>query len=384
MHPFVRQFANTQGEFKPCCEWDGGEHGSWEWQSDHMRQVRRQFNQRQLPPACWSCRESDLTGDRSLRQFINDQHPDITDHYFMNPTESPPAPRAYDLRMSNRCNLECVFCSPQSSDRIHHSMQNYLAEGHVNQWVSQRDSITASTHTPDQMARVIREHADTCEHVQLAGGEPLIMPEVIHLVEWLVAHDHAHHIDLEFTTNATALRPRWLDEWCTQFRSCQMVCSIDSVGQRQEYHRWPVRWLTQERRIVELHDQWRPLDHCQVSLHVTLAAHTITTLPALIRWQQINQIPAEITWVQTDPRWLRPQRVSRDVRLMAIAEAEREILTKPPGGWDALKQMCDQPQETHTAQDLQELADAIRYWDHTRPMTWREAIPELAHWDAQP
>ncbi len=90
-----------------------------------------------------------------------------------------------DLRVSltDRCSLRCAYCMP--------------AEGMP--WIPHQDILSTR-----ELLRVIEIAVDLgIEHVRLTGGEPLLRPDVVEIVEAIASLPHAPRISL--TTNGIRL-----------------------------------------------------------------------------------------------------------------------------------------------------------------------------------
>jgi len=88
------------------------------------------------------------------------------------------------LSLTDRCNLACRYCIPEGAEPSRRMIAPAFAFEIV-RWLSQEHGI---------------------RHVRLTGGEPLLYPDLIPLIEQLSALDTLHQVTL--TTNAQALSRR--------------------------------------------------------------------------------------------------------------------------------------------------------------------------------
>lgn len=375
VHPWVRHFVNTQGSAELCCEADrshSDDNITTDWHAPHLQQARATWNQGQWPSQCHRCQHIESQGGRSLRQIVNNQYETEYEFFRRFQTVRPPSPVAYDLRLSNRCNLQCVMCNPHSSDSIARA---------YSEWLNQPPIEPPSADHTNSLIDMICDHSKHCEHIQLAGGEPFVMPGVPELLTRLCDSGHSEHIDLEVTTNGTVLRPQWCDQWFARFKSCHISVSVDAVGDRNEYVRWGHRWHTLTRRIGAMISEFDSLDHCRVTVGATVHAATVSQIPPLWQWCQDQGIQCDFTCV-TDPTWLRPERAPRKLRdqvcdwIDSLTDDQQIHSNLKPTVWNCLRAT-----HTDTVDDQLSQTEYIRYLNATRPMTWRQAVPELADWD---
>ena len=378
VHPFVRHYVSTEGFSELCCEADRaiqGQTPTTDWHADHMQHARALWNQGVWPAECQRCHSIEAQGGRSLRHIINDRYSDLYQHYRTHATTRPAAPVAYDLRLSNRCNLQCVMCNPESSDQIDRTLSAWLGEA--------PRSVAPESHTQHLVDHII-QHAPEVQHLQLAGGEPFVMPGVTRLLDALCRSGDARHMDLEVTTNGTVLRTQWINEWFAQFRSCMISVSVDAVGDRAEYVRWGHRWPTLSRRIRDMHMAMRNWSNCDMNVGATVHAATVSHIPLLKQWCDAEQLPVVFSCV-TEPRWLMPHRAPRHIRnevcawIRSLPPMEQRDTDLAPTVLKAL----EMPGE-HTTEDDEAQHRYIQYLNGTRGRRWRDAVPELAHWDVEP
>ena len=208
--PFVQHYISTQGWSELCCDasYKGRDYESkLDWNSKNLVKARQLFNEGKWPSECGFCISREQQGGKSLRMLSNKQWQREYDHFFNNPTVHPPLPISYDLRLGNFCNLECVMCNPESSDKIGKSMNAYF--GNKPNTIYDGDTFRSSDYTEKQMIDKILNDPTNVKKIYLSGGEPFIMPGVLHLLEKLCDSGHSKHIKLHVSTNATVLRTEW-------------------------------------------------------------------------------------------------------------------------------------------------------------------------------
>jgi MoaA/NifB/PqqE/SkfB family radical SAM enzyme len=165
--------------------------------------------------ACWE-REKDLDNEwisrRSIYQsgdFYNDVSNDSTFQL-----------EYLDLRWSNTCNLNCVYCGPYFSSKWAELLQ-------------QKKSLRVLPELSiDQLKNLKVAH--------LAGGEPLLIKENYNLLSNLAEVNPDVYI--EVTTNLTMINNNKIYELLKQFKNVTIVVSFESTGKKFEYIRNGAIW----------------------------------------------------------------------------------------------------------------------------------------------
>ena len=367
--PFIKHFINTQGSAEVCCESQRviteGESITCDWHAPQLTQARHLFNQGVWPKDCAGCRETEREGGRSLRQMINQTNPRAVAQFVNTPTTVPPAPQWYDVRMNNTCNLACLMCDAEYSS-LHHSLQG-------------RPTLAAEAQHTESALAMLRSRAPHIRWLQLAGGEPLVMPGVCDLLTELADGGHGDHIEVEITTNLTRIRPQWFDHTLTRFKAVALQCSMDAVGDRAEYVRWPLRWNKWTSNMQWLRDWCSRYDRAMVTVNVTVSAPTVAHLPEVHAWLTQHCITAEYSVVQMPP-WLAPNRVSPAL-LDSVCEWIQHSQPHPDLVHRVLPHLRMTPD--HSPETQREQKQGIQYLNQHRPLRWSDAVPELAHWDEE-
>lgn len=385
--PFVNQYISTQGWTSLCCDStthrDRKDWGKFDWHNSHLVAARRMFGKGKWPKACERCKATEESGGTSLRMNMNHKFHEWVDRYRNDPMDRPPPPVSFDIRLGNHCNLRCTMCDPESSDMIGKALTQY-----------QKDTgrTWLENHPPSDIIterRAVDQVLANPEHVrciQLSGGEPFIMPNALHIIRTMVENGHAEHIDLHITTNGTVLKPQWVDEWFKHYRTVQMVLSIDATGERAEYVRYGHRWDTINRRIKAMNEACKPHDKT-VWMSVTPTVHgaTVSEIESVFRWSMESGLDMPEYHTVFTPQWMHPGRVPDSVKEPAVrfidslSTADQAYTQLDSVRNIMLNHVPDDPEQA-----LKEQQEHIRFFNHTLPRRWRDAVPELAHWDPEP
>ena len=128
------------------------------------------------------------------------------------------------------CNLACVTCGPEASTRWQQELGIPIVPGN-----------------PRDIDQATIQKAKTMTGIVIGGGEPVLNFSTETLLSNLNVDQQ-----LSIHFNGTVLpRQSFLDK-SSQFQNIRYVFSIDGVGERFEYLRWPARWEQVVKNILWL------------------------------------------------------------------------------------------------------------------------------------
>ena len=157
-----------------------------------------------------------------------------------------------DLRLGNKCNLACRSCGPTESNQWYEdtwkSNQTNVPfyNGKKYSLVSDNNKIIINSNDfswPDK-TNFLDQILDTYKNIDrlyFTGGEPTINIPHIQFLEKLIDEKMAKYIYLEYNSNGMAMPERLLNIW-PNFKGVGIGFSIDGMGERFEYLRYPGKW----------------------------------------------------------------------------------------------------------------------------------------------
>lgn len=148
----------------------------------------------------------------------------------------------YRIKFSNLCNLACRTCSPTFSSKYAQTYKSVIPQ----------DLYNDISSNPEVWASITNSIIETCKThqsvtVTLLGGESLIQPGAVKLIDWLV--DNQLPVSLNITTNLTNLNTKVVER-LQYFKHIDFALSIDSVNINYEYVRWPAKFSTIEQNLA--------------------------------------------------------------------------------------------------------------------------------------
>jgi hypothetical protein len=182
------------------------------------------------------------------------------------------------------------MCHPQVSSSIESEYR--LHQTLYEPFIGKPPLLDSPWHTDSQFEQLIHS-LDTVDTLIVTGGEPLINPKVIKLIQSL----HPQKLNLIVTTNGTQIKPD-VYKLLQNLRSCSITVSLEGVGAHNEYLRYGSHWIEQEKNIKWLSQlpnaRWIPM-----LINHTLQMTSCWSLPALIDWCVENNYDFSInrlTW----------------------------------------------------------------------------------------
>jgi len=274
MHPFTGLATREDGAIKVCCRSlpiANIKDMSLEeaWNSDKMKEVRRQVLNDERPDVCEPCFDLEDQGVQSLRQrHITDSSPEsrinlypnaldkLNDDYSM-PFELP----TIEIKINNLCNLKCRMCNPLDSTQwkdwnsiVDHykKEENYLVDAVESLGLTKAPYVGIfedKAHFWDNLEKLLPYF----RRVEFAGGEPLMDPVHYKILDLL--SKNGDNIEIKYATNGTKLGikgGRTVHDYWPKFKSVAVNVSIDGLHDTYEYIRGNGKFSDVEYNIKEM------------------------------------------------------------------------------------------------------------------------------------
>lgn len=264
---------DTTGRVGHCCiqkrdirvDWNTVDNlNTWYQSNDWLNNVRTDLNSNIENPACESCWHNERNGRESKRQRVNKQYGN-TNHSI----------RHLDLRLSNKCNLQCKMCSGGFSDQIANLAYELKDAGVETDLLKHIPSHNLQVDTKKLLDLVL--DLPDLQTLRFAGGEPFIMPEVEEFLFKLVEIGKTN-LEIEFITNCTSAKPKII-QTLEKFRHVELMCSIDAIEDALEYQRYPARWKTIEKNFIRMYNS-----KCKVGLTPAISLLTYHNMTDFFNW----------------------------------------------------------------------------------------------------
>lgn len=205
----------------------------------------------------------------------------------------------YDLKFlhldfDNFCNLRCIMCHPSVSSSI---AAEYLSnKDQFLPFYGQMTINQSKWHESLEFENFLTKISNI-ETLILTGGEPLINPTVIRLLQSL----NLNKINLIITTNATVVKPE-VFELLNSARTTAITVSLEGIGDHNNYLRHGSSWKDIDSNINQL-VKLTSNRLIPITINHVLQHTSIHTLPKVIEYAIVNQHEININKLNFPP-WL--------------------------------------------------------------------------------
>jgi MoaA/NifB/PqqE/SkfB family radical SAM enzyme len=155
--------------------------------------------------------------------------------------------------------------------------------------------------------------------ISFTGGEPMLMPEVGEVIDYLVDAGRAPHLGVMMATNATRLDAAMLDQ-LQGFKALRLYVSLDGVGPVYDYIRPPARWARVEANVRALAARFgRP----RVGIQPTVQAYNLLEITDVFRFADALDLELALLAILVGPLQLAIQVMPPAIRAEALARIRR-------------------------------------------------------------
>jgi organic radical activating enzyme len=382
--------------------------------NSHMKSVRNMMLSGQVPESCLKCYEEEQQGIASKRIWETGtwMYEGLDLQELISETSEdgsvPHKLRYLDLRLGNTCNLKCIMCSPHDSSQWvgdHKKVfPTFKSEIIINQMKWDKSKHNNFWHENPDFWDQVYDQIPNITQLYFAGGEPLMIREHRMFLEEIINRGYASKISLRYNTNGILVNDGIIEIW-KQFKKVKVGVSLDGMGDKVHYIRYPTDWKTVEENLHKL-DNTPDNIYCNIALCAQLL--NIKHIPDFIKWKVTSNfkklnfeknvvgqtnggglIGVHLVWI---PTWLSirvlPKEDKAEVRKL-FAELKEWLWdnytqdlefweTNPYGWkrWEGILDWMDKEDHTHLLPDLKEYIVAM---DSQRGTDFKKTFPEISH-----
>lgn len=323
------------------------------WSDKSLTELRIQNRNNIWDKGCWQCKTMEQAGNESFRTALIKK--------FGNKVNLS-GPQRIDLLFDRSCNLTCLYCGPESST----SWQKYNYDNNLPQSIKFENKTTKN-----KVFSIIENlNLENIEQIQFCGGETLLGNSYLDTAKYigkLIPKKAKTNFEIAFQTNGT--QP-WRDEFYEifdLFKLVKIVISLDCVGKRFEYSRWPASWNQVTDNILQIREKSPP--------NVMFIFQEVITNLSLFYYGE-NEC-----WIRenfkdnrvTDPTTHGAQLVLSDYLDVNNITQEYYNEIKNTNLAHFLK-----PNWVEKPKEIQHFLTQIKIHDTIRKMDWKTAYPEVA------
>jgi MoaA/NifB/PqqE/SkfB family radical SAM enzyme len=249
---------------------------------------------------CNNCWQNEETGKESLRLNYNNlfrKYVNFKD--IINSSKNKflvkELPTTWDLRLGNLCNIKCVMCTPEFSNKIEQEVNENIKL--INEKFPLKISAINSNvnwSDTDQAVAFFNEIKPTLRWLKLQGGEPLVVKSVRSLIESL----DKQQTTLAVTTNGTVLDDK-LYKGIANLDRVEFSISVEAVGSANDIIRYGSEWNVIKKNILKL----KKLANVDIQINHVLQITSVFYLVDVIRFCEEHDLHLMIGMLE-DPNYL--------------------------------------------------------------------------------
>ena len=233
--------------------------------SDSYKKARLEVLDSKKPKACLRCYAEEAKGMNSKRVEEIKNYPEYTIDVARKVTDSTGYMKDVqlefvELRLGNTCNVACRTCNPASSSKWRNDY-DALRKATTFQLTDYNTMEGFRWPERDGFWEDLLQHCDHVKTFYINGGEPTLIKEHFRFLERLVELGKTD-IKLWYNINMTNMNEGVIDLW-KKFDHVKISCSIDDLGDRNHYIRYPTKWNDVERNFLRLKEEGFEIDVTQ-------------------------------------------------------------------------------------------------------------------------
>jgi sulfatase maturation enzyme AslB (radical SAM superfamily) len=313
--PWIHVSTKTNGDLRVCCVANSGGAGTdnssrgviknseglptnlgttpveQAWNQQYFKDIRTTMLAGSAPASCERCYREESQGIASKRiwETLTWQHRGTDIQELIANTHSDGRSefktKYLDLRLGNTCNLGCVMCSSHDSSYWYQDHEQTYSKftdpAILDQRRFKKDVYQNQWWTRGEFWQTVEQQIPNLEQIAFAGGEPLLIKQQRQLLKKIIEQSRSSHIQLRYTTNGTVLDTELLELW-SHFKEVHISVSMDAVGSRLNYIRYPIDPAVLEHNLRIL-DQTG--DNIKVNLAVAVQILNILHIPDFVQWK---------------------------------------------------------------------------------------------------
>lgn len=211
--------------------------------SPRFNSLRKEMINGEEPAVCKNCYFYEKNKVGSKRYDANNQFADLIDECFKNTNKDGSIKelnyRYIELRLGNVCNLKCVTCNAFSSSKWNEDISAFKDTQF--ETIYPKIEKTVEWYRDTAFYDELFAHCSDLREIWINGGEPTLIKEHGYFLQKFIDNGTCSKVELHYSLNCTAFPDKFIDQW-KQFKNVKIHLSIDDLGDRIHYVRFPSRW----------------------------------------------------------------------------------------------------------------------------------------------
>lgn len=337
--------------FNQCCLRNELFYGNKQdlWNRVEFAPLRRLNEQSKWDNGCWTCQGNEAAGLESLRTG--------TLQMFGKKTNLS-GPVRLDLMFDIGCNLACRTCGPDLSTY----WQKHLRENNLAFTAARPESRV------NDMIEILKGlDLSNLELVVFCGGETLLGNGYWAVAEAIaeLVPDAKNKIVLSFQTNGTQTIADRHYRILEKFKLVKLNISLDGVGSRFEYLRWPASWESVVNNILDIR-KTAPTN-VMFLIEETVSIFNLFYQTELDSWVKGNFETNRLGDIVNHTK-----HVAHGI--FGLRNLSQEYVDALPADYRHLVS----PQWKENTQAITRMITEIEKFDNIRKQDWRDTFPEVA------
>jgi MoaA/NifB/PqqE/SkfB family radical SAM enzyme len=331
--------------------------------SEKFIQVRTAMLNGEQPVECEGCWRDEHTGIKSKREYENERWAHIIPTLNLSPVLNEIRLVYVELRLGNVCNNACLTCNSYSSSKWYPDEKKISKEL---SWFKLRDLETFKWFEKTDFYQDLASKSTEVEEIYINGGEPTLIRAHFSYLSRLINDGTCKNVHLVYSLNMMDVPDALIELW-RHFKRVTINASIDDVGERNYYIRYPTKWdqtLESMRKLSTIQN---------VDWHVTQTVSILNVHNLCELW---NFLLSNFNKTPHHNYVLYPAYMS----LAALPETVKARLTQqykdklPPSQYQELVAKLAVPYDENANLQAREFIAAV---DRARNLNYTTYIPEL-------
>ena len=271
--PWIHAQTKPNGQIKPCCRFDHKhpqykqEDGKFKFDkfnvnenvsftdalmSKEWEEIRQAMQNSEKVPGCRKCYQEESQQEKlEIKKFKiksmrgkenwlwNSNNQQTIDNIETNKVGNI---RYLELALGTYCNLKCRTCTADLSS-------SWVSdEAKLSKYYKDRRIYDSNLSLSEEWNEKDFLHI---EEIKFTGGEPMLHPKFIKLMDILISTGRSKLITLDIFTNASWVPKSKVLDRLNKFKKVIINLSVDGVGEVNDYIREPSDWKTVESSVIE-------------------------------------------------------------------------------------------------------------------------------------
>jgi len=206
--------------------------------SDKFVEVRQKMINGERPIECEGCWSDEDKGIKSKRQYENERWAHIVPKLEQKAKLNDVNLIYVELRLGNVCNNACLTCNSYSSTKWYPDEQKISKDL---SWFKLRPMENFKWFEKEEFYNDLANRSQSVEEIYINGGEPTMIKAHFVYLQKLITMGTAQNVHLVYSLNMMDIPDKLIDLW-KDFKQVTVNASIDDLGERNYYIRYPTKW----------------------------------------------------------------------------------------------------------------------------------------------